>query len=157
MGILRNIGIAVFAISFLTFVALFGQLPALRRTPIGWLQRLLCLHTPNGLKALDRLTTGGRITTKSKRLGHYLFYEKNPVVLVSCLARDIRVDGHTEIYVDTLPNPSHWKRSPVSPVRHFKIANTTDHSDTVSACSAVCFHVALRPFSNALHYNSKPP
>ena len=82
MGVLRNIVIGVIAISFLTFVALFGQLPALRKTPIGWLQRLLCLHIPNGLRAADRVATGGKITLRSKRLGRYLFYEKNPVVLV---------------------------------------------------------------------------
>ncbi len=82
MGVLSNIAIVVAAISFLTFVALFGQLPVLRKTPIGWLQRALCLHAPRGLRALDRVTTGGRITIKSKRLGRYLFYEKNPIVIV---------------------------------------------------------------------------
>ena len=82
MGALRNIAIAVFAVSLLTFIALFGQLPALRKTPIGWLQRALCLHLPNGLRGLDHRVTGGRVTTRSKRLGQYLFYEKNPVVLV---------------------------------------------------------------------------
>jgi len=49
MGVLRNIALAVFALSLITFIALFGQLPALRKTPIGWLQRALCLHLPNGL------------------------------------------------------------------------------------------------------------
>ena len=82
MGVLLNIAFVVAGISFITFVALFGQLPALRKTPIGWLQRLLCLHIPNGLRALDRSTTGGRVTIKSKRLGRYLFYEQNPIVLV---------------------------------------------------------------------------
>ena len=92
MGVLRNIINAILAISLLTFVALFGQLPALRKTPIGWLQRALCIHVPNGLKRLDSSVTGGRITNRSKRLGHYLFYEQNPVVLVSpfyaCLILD---------------------------------------------------------------------
>src|ERR1700761_3946913 len=82
MGALRNVIIAVAALSLITFIALFGQLPALRRTPIGWLQRVLCLHIPHGLQAVDRRITGGKVTTKSKRLGQYLFYEKNPVVLV---------------------------------------------------------------------------
>ncbi len=82
MSVLRNLAIGVGLISFITFVALFGQLPALRRTPIGWLQRLLCLHTPNGLRTIDRAVTGGRITNQSRELGQYLFYEKNPVVLV---------------------------------------------------------------------------
>lgn len=82
MGVLRNIIIAVLAISFLTFVALFGQLPALRKTPIGWLQRILCIRFPNGLKRIDNSLTGGQITSRSQRLGNYLFYEKNPVVLI---------------------------------------------------------------------------
>ncbi len=82
MGVLQNIVLGVIAISFITFVALFGQLPALRKTPIGWLQRILCLHIPNGLRAADRVATGGMVTLKSQKLGRYLFYEKNPVVLV---------------------------------------------------------------------------
>lgn len=82
MGALRNIALAVLALSLITFIALFGQLPALRKTPIGWVQRALCLHLPNGLRAIDRKTTGGRLTSRSKRLGQWLFYEKNPVVLV---------------------------------------------------------------------------
>ena len=82
MGALKNVLVAILVLSLLTFIALFGQLPALRKTPIGWLQRALCLHLPNGLKYVDRRTTGGQLTTRSKRLGHYLFYEANPVVLV---------------------------------------------------------------------------
>lgn len=82
MGALQNLIIGVIAISFITFVALFGQIPAFRKTPIGWLQRILCLHLPNGLRAADRITTGGVVMAKSERLGTYLFYEKNPVVLV---------------------------------------------------------------------------
>ncbi|KAK3659719.1 palmitoyltransferase swf1 [Elasticomyces elasticus] len=81
MGALKNVLLAILVLSLLTFIALFGQLPALRKTPIGWLQRALCIHLPNSLKHVDRLATGGRVTSKSKRLGHYLFYEQNPVVL----------------------------------------------------------------------------
>ncbi|KAK4901683.1 palmitoyltransferase swf1 [Elasticomyces elasticus] len=86
MGALKNVLLAILVLSLLTFIALFGQLPALRKTPIGWLQRALCLHLPNSLKKVDRLATGGRVTSKSKRLGHYLFYEQNPVVL-KCVAK----------------------------------------------------------------------
>lgn len=86
MGALRNIAIAVLVVSLITFVALFGRLPALRRTPIGWLQRILCLHFPNGLRRVDRSLTGGQITHRSQRLGQYLFYKKNPVVLIIFLA-----------------------------------------------------------------------
>lgn len=82
MALLRKLLIGILLVSFLTFVALFGRLPSLRRTPIGWLQRVLCIHTPNALRRFDRAATGGRVTRKSKKLGTYLFYEQNPVVLV---------------------------------------------------------------------------
>ncbi|WPG98396.1 Hypothetical protein R9X50_00118600 [Acrodontium crateriforme] len=86
MGLLHKIGVFVLAVSLVTFIALFGQLPALRSTPIGWIQRALCIHLPRGLKKLDGQLTGGAITTRSQRLGHYLFYEKNPVILVLFLS-----------------------------------------------------------------------
>ncbi|KAK3110176.1 palmitoyltransferase swf1 [Teratosphaeriaceae sp. CCFEE 6253] len=82
MGALRNVVVAILVLSLLTFIALFGQLPALRKTPIGWLRRALCLHLPNSLRYVDQRATGGRLTTKSKRLAQYLFYEQNPVVLI---------------------------------------------------------------------------
>lgn len=90
MGAIRNIVIAVSAISFLTFVALFGQLPALRRTPIGWLHRLLRHHIPHFLARIDDHVTGGKISVAGRRLGSYLFYKKNPVVLVcTCSAQTV--------------------------------------------------------------------
>lgn len=83
MGIIRKVLIGVLVISLITFIALFGRLPALRKTPIGWLQRALCLHIPNTLKSLDRNVTGGQLSVKGKKLGHYLFFQQNPIVLVS--------------------------------------------------------------------------
>lgn len=82
MSVVRKILVGILVISLITFIALFGQLPALRRTPIGWLQRALCLHLPNTLKAVDRRTTGGKLSVKGKKLGNYLFFQKNPLVLV---------------------------------------------------------------------------
>lgn len=82
MSLLRNLLLGVLLLSLVVFIALFGQLPALRRTPVGWLQRALCLHIPNGLRRVDTRLTGGTITRSSRRLGHYLFYQKNPTVLV---------------------------------------------------------------------------
>lgn len=96
MAIIRNTLIGVLVISLITFVALFGRLPALRKTPIGWLQRLLCLHLPNTLKAIDRKATGGKLSVKGKKLGHYLFFQKNPIVLVSLSAAStIQSNVHT--------------------------------------------------------------
>ncbi|KAK5005757.1 hypothetical protein LTR28_007319 [Elasticomyces elasticus] len=82
MGSLRNIALAVLAISLITFVALFGRLPALRKTPVGGLQRLLCQRLPALLHALDVRITGGRMTAVCSRLVDYLLYKKNPVVLI---------------------------------------------------------------------------
>jgi len=83
MVALRNTVIAVLVISFFTFVALFGRLPALRKTPIGLLQRILCLHIPSGFRRLDSNITGGRLNRSIAGLVDYLLYKKNPVVLVS--------------------------------------------------------------------------
>lgn len=82
MGLLRNLAIGILSISLFTFVAFFGQLPALRRTPIGWLHRALYLHLPNGFKRVDAVLTGGAVTRRSLSLGQYLFHERNPLVLV---------------------------------------------------------------------------
>jgi hypothetical protein len=83
MFVLYKIFLAVLGISFFTFVSFFGRLPALRKTPIGWLYRVLCIHIPNGARSLDDKTTGGKVTVRCRRLGQYLFYEQNPIVLVS--------------------------------------------------------------------------
>lgn len=85
MFVLYKIFLVILAISFFTFVSFFGRLPALRRTPIGWLYRLLCIQIPNGARRLDQKATGGNLTLKSQRLGQYLFYESNPVILVNTL------------------------------------------------------------------------
>lgn len=87
MSLIRNIVIAVSVISFLTFVALFGQLPALRKTPIGWLQRLLRYKIPSALAKVDEHITGGKIAREGRRIGNYLFYKKNPVVLACYLTQ----------------------------------------------------------------------
>ena len=87
MGSLRNVLIAIFAISFLTFVAFFGRLPAFRNTPIGFLHRGLWIHIPNVFRRLDMFVTGGRTSLGLKKFGHYLFNKKHPLVLV-CLAKN---------------------------------------------------------------------
>ncbi|KAJ9608320.1 palmitoyltransferase swf1 [Cladophialophora chaetospira] len=61
MGIVRTIAIVVLSISFVVFVALFGRLPAFRRTPIAFLHRLLWVYIPNAFGALDERLTGRRV------------------------------------------------------------------------------------------------
>ncbi|GAB1734580.1 hypothetical protein NU195Hw_g8222t1 [Hortaea werneckii] len=82
----KKVLVGILLVSLITFIALFGRLPALRRTPIGWLYRVLCLHGPNALKTIDRRATGGRVTSRSKSLFHYLFYQKHPIVLILFIA-----------------------------------------------------------------------
>lgn len=87
MGTLRTVIIVILAISFLTFVAFFGRLPGFRNTPIGFLHRVLWIHIPKAFRALDEWLTGGRISRTVANLETYLFYKKNPIVLVSCLPK----------------------------------------------------------------------
>jgi palmitoyltransferase ZDHHC4 len=83
MGTLSKIAAVVLAISFMTFVAFFGRLPALRRTPIAWMHRAIWVYIPNGVMALDRIVTGGRFSSSLGRFGRYMMYDKHPTVLVS--------------------------------------------------------------------------
>jgi len=82
MGTVQNIAIAVLLISFLTFVAFFGRLPALRNTPIGALHRILWIHIPQALRTVDKLLTKGRLSTFISTVAHTLWHDKHPVVVV---------------------------------------------------------------------------
>ncbi|KAF4309570.1 Zinc finger DHHC-type palmitoyltransferase protein [Botryosphaeria dothidea] len=81
-GPLRQIVIAIAALSFLVFTVFFGRLPVFRKTPIGFLHRLIWLHFPALLRRLDGLVTGGRIYNYTTRTWHYLLYEKHPLVVI---------------------------------------------------------------------------
>ena len=98
MGIVRNVAIAVLVISFLTFVAFFGRLPALRlayshlkcpriakncrNTPIGALHRVMWIHIPGGFQKIDRKLTDGRLSAWVGRLAHTLWNDRHPLVMV---------------------------------------------------------------------------
>ncbi|KAK4245803.1 Palmitoyltransferase SWF1 [Corynascus novoguineensis] len=86
MGTVATIALTVLAISFMVFVTFFGRLPALRRTPIAWLYRLIWIHLPNALTSLDRRFTGGRVTTSCTRFFNYMMYDRHPTVLIFFLA-----------------------------------------------------------------------
>ncbi|OJD30380.1 zf-dhhc-domain-containing protein [Diplodia corticola] len=79
---LQHIVIAVATLSFLVFTVFFGRLPVFRKTPIGFLHRLIWVHFPALLRRLDGLVTGGRIYKYTTRTWHYLLYEKHPLVLI---------------------------------------------------------------------------
>ncbi|KAF2802392.1 zf-DHHC-domain-containing protein, partial [Mytilinidion resinicola] len=102
MSLLQKLAIFTISVSFITFVAFFGRLPALRNTPIGFLHRLLIIHLPNGMRNVDLYLTNGRITNGSSRLGHYLMHEKHPVVVIFFLGL---ITGSASLFV-----PAVWSK-----------------------------------------------
>jgi palmitoyltransferase len=76
-----------------------------RNTPIGFLHRLLVVQFPSSLRRVDVLFTNGRITDGSSRLGHYLMYEKHPVVVIFFLGL---VTGSAALFI-----PAVWKDLPL--------------------------------------------
>lgn len=82
MGIIAKIAAFVLFVTFMTFVAFFGRIPALRRTPIAWMYKAIWVYIPNGVLGLDRLVTGGRLTSSLSRFGNYMLYDKHPTILV---------------------------------------------------------------------------
>ncbi|CUS11564.1 unnamed protein product [Tuber aestivum] len=81
MGIVRQVGLVILGISFFTFIALFGHVPRLRSTPIGWINRFMWGILPRWLSYLDRRFTGGYIGPLVSGVGKYLMHEKHPVVM----------------------------------------------------------------------------
>ncbi|KAL1960305.1 hypothetical protein VTO42DRAFT_8265 [Malbranchea cinnamomea] len=82
MASLRSLLLGILFISFLTFVALFGRLPVLRKTPIGLLHHVVWIHAPRFLVLLDSAVTGGRCGRYARRTKNYLFHENHPLVLI---------------------------------------------------------------------------
>ncbi|KAH6618201.1 DHHC palmitoyltransferase-domain-containing protein [Chaetomium sp. MPI-SDFR-AT-0129] len=82
MGALAKVAAAVLGLSFMVFVTFFGRLPAFRRTPVAWLYRLVWVHLPNGLIAIDERLTGGRTVAALTRFSSYIMYDRHPTVLI---------------------------------------------------------------------------
>ncbi|KAI5861297.1 zf-DHHC-domain-containing protein [Durotheca rogersii] len=82
MGALTKAVLIVLAISFMTLVAFFGRLPALRHTPIAWLHRAIWVSIPGAVFALDQRLTSGRLTTGLGSFCHYIMYGRHPTVLI---------------------------------------------------------------------------
>ncbi|KAB8293885.1 hypothetical protein EYC80_009362 [Monilinia laxa] len=81
MGTVRNVAVAVLILSFFTFVAFFGRLPALRNTPIGSLHRVIWVHIPRAFRAADKKLTNGRLSASVGKLAHTLWNDRHPVVM----------------------------------------------------------------------------
>ncbi|KAJ9361942.1 hypothetical protein DTO027B9_373 [Paecilomyces variotii] len=86
MGTLRNVALIVLAISFATFVALFGRLPALKKTPVGFLYKIIWVYLPSGIAYVDSSLLGGRFLRFWRRSGRYLLRENHPLVLIFFIA-----------------------------------------------------------------------
>jgi len=54
-----------------------------RHTPIAWINKFILVHIPNAILALDKLLTGGRLTSGLYRCGNFMVYDRHPTVLVS--------------------------------------------------------------------------
>ena len=83
---IRTIAWVVGIISFFVFIALFGRLPVFRKTPIGFLHRMLLQHLPRGLMRMDEIITGKRLTNTVMRCYRYLMHDRHPVVMIIFIA-----------------------------------------------------------------------
>ncbi|KAI5289379.1 palmitoyltransferase swf1 [Ascosphaera aggregata] len=72
----------ILTLSLLTFIVLFGRLPALRKTPIGYLHRFLVKSLPNGLYALDSRLLDGHVKVRLEKASNYLMKDNHPLVFI---------------------------------------------------------------------------
>jgi len=96
MGVFRRLAIIILSISLFTFIALFGHIPRLRKTPIGWAHRFIWITLPRILRLLDRRVTGGVVGPMLWRSQNYLLGEKHPLVMAFYLAL---VSGGTFMFI----------------------------------------------------------
>ncbi|KAJ5287452.1 hypothetical protein N7478_003138 [Penicillium angulare] len=82
MGVIRIVALTILGISAFVFIALFGRLPAFRKTPIAFFYRLLWVHIPNGIAFVDSHYLGGRFMRTWTRTGKYMWNENHPVILI---------------------------------------------------------------------------
>ncbi|KJZ74653.1 hypothetical protein HIM_06003 [Hirsutella minnesotensis 3608] len=72
----------ILGLSFMVFVTFFGRLPALRRTPVAALYKLIWIHIPNGLSALDNRLTSGKLSRSLMRFGTFIMYDRHPTIVI---------------------------------------------------------------------------
>jgi len=53
-----------------------------RHTPIATLHRVLMVHIPNGIFAVDQKATSGRLTRSIARYARFVMNDRHPTVLV---------------------------------------------------------------------------
>ncbi|KEF59618.1 uncharacterized protein A1O9_04464 [Exophiala aquamarina CBS 119918] len=136
MGIVRTIAIIILSISFVVFVALFGRLPALRRTPIAFLHKLLWHHVPNAVIYVDDKITGRRFTRGLARTGNYLLNDAHPIVLVFFVT--LQVVGELLFIPSAWSRLSTWQALPIpflvaAPYWFLYLSSTTSSNITHSS------------------------
>ncbi|KAF5674505.1 SWF1-like protein [Fusarium heterosporum] len=82
MSSLKKLVLLILFISFMVFVAFFGRIPALRRTPIATLHKLIWVHIPNGITKVDQVITGGRVSSYLSRFGNLMLHERHWAVVL---------------------------------------------------------------------------
>lgn len=65
----------------MVFVAFFGRLPALRRTPIAKLHTLIWVQIPSAVLLVDEVITGGRVSRYLRRFGNFMMHDRHWTVV----------------------------------------------------------------------------
>ncbi|KAI5807378.1 DHHC palmitoyltransferase-domain-containing protein [Peziza echinospora] len=86
MQLLGLLALLVGGLSLAVFIALFGHMPRLRHTPVGWAHRFFLQLLPRWIYRLDVLVTGGCVISSLARCGSYLMNDKHPLIMVFYLA-----------------------------------------------------------------------
>ncbi|KAJ5899451.1 hypothetical protein N7495_004195 [Penicillium taxi] len=82
MGTLQTVALVVLSISLFVFIALFGRLPAFRKTPIAFLHLALTTYIPNGFAFVDSSLFGGLLIRVLTRMGSYILHDNHPLILL---------------------------------------------------------------------------
>ncbi|CAA18660.1 palmitoyltransferase Swf1 [Schizosaccharomyces pombe] len=72
--------------SLMVFILLFGQIPKLKYTVIGKLNRFFMVTIPYHLHVLDSRYADGRCSAAMRSLSNYVLYKNNPLVVFLYLA-----------------------------------------------------------------------
>lgn len=96
----------IFTFSLFTFVVLFGHIPAVKNTPIGWLHYLLLTVLPAWLKVVDQSLSGGRISQYLVLKKKQVMNERHPSVLILYM---VLFTGGVYIYVAHVMIDLSWR------------------------------------------------
>lgn len=144
---------AILAVSFAVFVTFFGRLPALRRTPIGLLHRLLWIHIPSVLLAVDDRVASKRISKSFSRFGHFLAHDRHPTVVIFFL---VLMAGGEYLYI-----PPVWHRLSLLTKSTVALAVCLPYLFLYLSCAADPgyitrenhpYHMSLYPYDHALFH-----